>query len=276
MKPSSNSVLLWALALLLTLASAYYQRRTGPTRPVRGEVVLGGSTVAFKLPRSHGVSGDARIAITAPDTAVRGEITFRRFKSHDKWTTIAMVRDGEVLQGTLPHQPPAGKITYQVSVITGDGAPVPLTAEPVIIRFKGSVPLSILVPHVIFMFVAMLLSTRAGLEAVTRGPQVAGMTWWTLGFLLVGGLILGPMVQKHAFGSYWTGWPFGQDMTDNKTLVAFLGWAFAAYRVRRPKAQYPEVLVAALLLLAVYLIPHSMWGSELDHTRPPAGQHVGP
>ncbi|HWO56178.1 MAG TPA: hypothetical protein VNN55_01295 [bacterium] len=276
MQSRSKSVLLWILALAVTLVSATYQRRTGPTYPVSGAVSVDGHRLEFALPRSHGVSGDARIVITAPDTTLRGEITFRRFKSHDEWTTVAMVRDGEVLQGTLPHQPPAGKIAYQVSVITGDGAPVPLTAQPVIIRFKGSVPLIVLIPHVIFMFMAMLLSTRAGLEAVTRGPRVAGLTWWTLGFLLVGGLILGPMVQKHAFGSYWTGWPFGQDMTDNKTLVAFLGWAFAAYRVRRPKARYPEVLVAALLLLAVYLIPHSMWGSELDYTRPPSGQHVGP
>ena len=35
----------------------------------------------------------------------------------------------------------------------------------------------------------------------------------------LGGMILGPIVQKYAFGAYWTGIPFGHDLTDAKNLV---------------------------------------------------------
>jgi len=40
---------------------------------------------------------------------------------------------------------------------------------------------------------------------------------------------LGPLVQLNAFGDLWTGWPFGGDWTDNKTLFAFIFWVIAAF-----------------------------------------------
>jgi hypothetical protein len=82
----------------------------------------------------------------------------------------------------------------------------------------------------------------------------------------VGGLILGPVVQKYAFGAYWTGWPFGQDLTDNKTLVAWIFWAIALWRLHKNPANRTWPAIAMVVLLLVFLIPHSMFGSELDYS----------
>jgi hypothetical protein len=75
------------------------------------------------------------------------------------------------------------------------------------------------------------------------------------------------MVQKFAFGAYWTGWPFGHDLTDNKTLVALLIWIVALIVQLRNKKGRAWVIAAAIILLAVYLIPHSVLGSEIDYTQ---------
>jgi len=88
--------------------------------------------------------------------------------------------------------------------------------------------------------------------------------------MTVGGMVLGPIVQKLAFGDYWTGWPYGGDWTDNKMLVMWLSWVFAAsvigFRPRRREGiSRAAVLLAALVMTAVYLIPHSMGGSELNY-----------
>lgn len=48
-----RSILLWLLALVITLASAVYQRMTGPTHPERGNFVLEGQSAAYKLPCAH-------------------------------------------------------------------------------------------------------------------------------------------------------------------------------------------------------------------------------
>jgi hypothetical protein len=78
-------------------------------------------------------------------------------------------------------------------------------------------------------------------------------------------MILGPIVQKFAFGSFWTGVPFGWDLTDNKTLIAFLFWILAV--VMNLKKERPVyTILAAIVLLLVFSVPHSLFGSELDYS----------
>jgi len=134
-----------------------------------------------------------------------------------------------------------------------------------VIRFKGAVPDYILIPHIILMFTAMLFSTRTGIEALIKGRQTYLYTTITLITLFLGGLVLGPMVQFHAFGDAWTGWPVGGDLTDNKTLVAFIFWLIAFFRIRKSRENRVWVIIAAVVLLAVYLIPHSALGSEYNY-----------
>jgi hypothetical protein len=177
-----------------------------------------------------------------------------------------MDRQNDSLVAALPNQPPAGKLQYKV-VLSYQGKETSLTGEePVIIRFKGAVPLWILIPHVIVMFMAMLFSARAGLEAIRPKSNPRKLALWTTGLLFVGGFILGPLVQKFAFGALWTGFPFGYDLTDNKTLIAFIGWIIAIFAGRKGRPARGWVLAAAILLLIVFLIPHSVLGSELDYS----------
>ena len=45
-----------------------------------------------------------------------------------------------------------------------------------------------------------------GLQIVAQGgARQRLLAWLAFGTLTVGGMILGPIVQKHAFGAYWTG-----------------------------------------------------------------------
>lgn len=255
---------LWTLAVLVTLGSAVYQRLTGPTHPVRGEKELGGTAISYRLIRSHGGAGDAEVRIASP-ADVRGTLIWKRFKTRDELTRTPMERQGGELVGRLPHQPPAGKLEYRV-VLERDGERVWLNVQPVVIRFRGAVPDAVLVVHVILMFAAMLVSNRAGLEGLRAQPVVGSLAVWALGLITLGGMVLGPIVQKYAFGEYWTGWPFGTDLTDNKTAVAWVAWILAVVAVRRGWAK-PGVWVAAaaLITLLIYLIPHSMFGSELKY-----------
>ena len=82
---------------------------------------------------------------------------------------------------------------------------------------------------------------------------------------LLGGMILGPIVQKFAFGEFWTGFPVGKDLTDNKALVAFVFWIIAwAGNIKKPRPYLP--VIAAIINLGIGFIPHSLMGSELDYT----------
>ena len=260
-----RNYLLWILAVVLTLASAYYQRRTGPTKPVKGTVELAGEEISFSLIRSFPRPTDAPVRITVEDESISGYFRYKRTPSHDAWSTAELVRQDDKLIAYIPQQPPAGKVQYQIFLVKDDEQ-VQLTENPIVIRFRGDVPAWALIPHVIFMFVAMLLSMRAGLAAIFAEKTYV-LTLWTLITLVAGGLILGPIVQKYAFGAYWTGWPFGTDLTDNKTAVAFIFWLIAFFKARKNHYHRGWVLAASIVLLLVYMIPHSLMGSEIDFTQ---------
>lgn len=253
------------LALLLTLGSAYYQRLTGPTHPVRSKVEIGGETLKYKLIRSFPRPQDAPVRVQVADESISGYFIYKRTPSRDSWATAPLVREGEFLIAYIPQQPPAGKVMYQISLQKDDEL-VKLTQDPIVIRFRSDVPAWAMIPHIIIMFLAMLFSTRVALGAL-GSEKTYTLTLWTVITLLAGGLILGPIVQKYAFGAYWTGWPLGTDLTDNKTAVAFLFWVFALYKTYKNKQHKTWVFVAAIVLLLIYLIPHSMMGSEIDFTQ---------
>jgi hypothetical protein len=267
--------LLWTLAFLIVAAAAVYQRMTGPTYPVRGIATIGSSEVRYRLLTSSDAPGDQEIRLAAPDPRVQGYIRLRRTPSRDPWRTLPLARQDGFLVAQIPHQPPAGKVMYQVFLESG-ADPVALTDKPVVLRFKGPVPLYVLIPHVTCMFLAMLFSTACGLKALMKAGNLRKLTLWTLGLLCAGGLILGPIQQKLAFGAFWTGWPFGSDLTDNKTVVAMIFWVGALWRLRKKPDSRGWVLAASALLMLVYMIPHSMLGSEIDYTQAAQGQGLSP
>jgi hypothetical protein len=257
-------IILWTMALLITLIAIFYQNRTGPTHPKRIELRLAEEKeYFFKLPRSHGGESNCMIELEIPDTVITGEIHFRRFPTNEDWQVTGLVRRNEKLVTFLPHQPPAGKLEYYLLLKhAGQVFRVPY-GEQVVIRFRGDVPAGILIPHASLMFVSMLLSNLVLLLALFNFRQYRLYGWITTVTLLIGGLVFGPLVQKYAFGQLWTGFPLGLDLTDNKTLIAFVFWLIAVLGNVKRDRRYLTVL-AALVMLVIFSVPHSARGSELD------------
>ena len=260
-----KNAVFWILALVITLTAAVYQRLTGPTYAARGSVTIGQESYQYHLLRSHGGDTDAPIQIKIPNPDVQGVLVWKRLKSSDEWTEIPMRREGDLLMAELPNQPAAGKLEYFLHLLHGDDLITVPAERDLVIRFKGAVPDAVLMPHILIMFIAMLVSTRAGLEALIKSGKPHNYALWAAGLLFLGGMILGPMVQKYAFGELWTGIPFGWDLTDNKTLIAMVGWAIAVWAGAKGKPARVWVILAAVLLLAVFSIPHSLGGSELNY-----------
>jgi hypothetical protein len=254
---------IWIISVLITIGAAMFQRLTGPTQPETYKLKSGDKYQRIHLPRSHGGTSDCVIKIFDPESSLKGFITFRRYPTEEPWDTIIMERKGEHLTGYLPSQPPAGKLEYSIIIDAGKES-IKLNTQPIIIRFKGDVPGWILIPHILFIFAAMLFSTVTGFFAVFRYPSYKSFAWVTLILMVTGGLILGPIIQKFAFGEYWTGLPFGKDLTDNKILLAFIIWLIAV--ITNIKKQRPWLIVlASVVYLAINFVPHSLMGSELNY-----------
>jgi len=276
-----TGVVFWFISIILMFVFLAYQKGTGPTYPAAGTAKVGSYSIKYSLKRSENVGTDLEIRIKVPDEKITGKVKYRRYRSNDDWQFITMNNTGGELIAHLPSLESAGKYQYYV-LLSLDGTEVSLTGkDPVVERYKGKVPGYILIPHIVFMMLAILVSIRTALESFRPHGHIRPYMYATVVILFIGGMILGPIVQKFAFGVFWSGVPFGYDLTDNKTLIAFIGWIFAVIVDRaagtRPGAEGSEthqssvsrvfVILAAILMLGIYAIPHSVMGSERDYTQ---------
>ena len=249
----------WLLAIVITLVLSIYQRMTGPTHPKRVTVELNGESYKIKLPRS-GVQHDEILTLKGVPSNTNAQLHYRRYPTSDDYTTVDFSWTEGECQAVLPVQPVAGKLQYYITV---DGKDY-LADEPLVIRFRNDVPVYILVPHILLMFAAMLFAVYTFLLVITR-KKYGKWLKITVGTLFVGGFILGPLVQHVAFGPWWAGFPYGTDLTDNKTLLSFLFFV-AALATMKWKYNKWVVALAVLFMIVIFSIPHSTYGSEYDYT----------
>lgn len=251
-----RTILFWILAIVITLISAFYQRVTGPTYPLSGKINFDGKEISYKLDRSHSTSSNYTVELNTGDPSIHGVLYVKKFNSYNGFTEIEMSGTG-TLKAEVPTQPKLHKLEYFVKLFK-DQISAQLPADKhVVIRFKDDVPIGILIPHIFAMFFAMMLSTRAGLEFFNKEPKLDKLALWTIVFFFIGGFPLGFAMNGFAFGDVWGGWPFGHDVTDNKTQIAFLAWLIAFYLIKKNKNAKLAALFAAIIMIAVYMIPHS-------------------
>ena len=277
MNSKRTSFLLWTLTLFIAISTMIYQRATGPTYPKKIETQIAGKTYKLKLLRSNEIGSPCHIDLPIEDINVNATIYYKLYKSNNDWTVEEMTREiahkkaffGEgdeisVLRSTLPEQAAAGKVAYYIELYNSKEKVVIQKETPVVVRFKGFVPRYILTPHILFMIFSLFFGLRAGIEAIANRENTLRFASITLIVLGIGGLILGPIVQLYAFGDLWTGWPYGGDWTDNKTIVAWFFWLITVIVLRKKPHNKVWPILAVIVLFAMYMIPHSMGGSELN------------
>jgi hypothetical protein len=269
MTSRTRTSLLWAAAVVITLAAAVFQRLTGPTHPVLGKTTFGDVTVSYRLDRSHAGPGDCQVKIPVPDDRFRGQIHCRAHKSTEEWRRVEMGLVNGELVGALPHQAPGGKLEYRVFLTREErtqapgGLEIKGSSQPlhdaIPIRFRDPVPTIVMVPHILLMFAGMLTSNRAGIEALRREGSTRRLADFSFWLMVGGGMIIGPLVTWYSFHQLWTGIPVGWDITDSKTLIAVVAWLIPVIAARRSeRAARRWALVAAITTFVVFMIPHSI------------------
>lgn len=252
-----KSILFWIIAFLITVASAVYQRVTGPSYPLTGTANFEGKNIEYKLEKSHSSSSNYLIEIKTGDSSIRGTLEWRRnYKERELFNEVEMTGT-DILSAELPAQAKMEKVQYYVNLHKEPDEVMMLTDKPIILRFRGDVPVWVLIPHIIAMFAAMMFSTRCGLEIFNSEPNLVFLSRWTIILLIIGGFILGFVMNYFAFGMLWGGVPVGNDITDNKTLIALAGWVLALYLIKKNALPKFFAALAALLMILVYSIPHS-------------------
>jgi len=180
--------------------------------------------------------------------------------------------------GKIPAHGRGSLIKYYVEGRAGDDLAVQVPAEDTPrfeFYFKGTPNRYILISHVVIIFAALFFFILAGYfayralrerRASLHVPRL-GLTGTVLFF--IASIPLGMIIGYQTYGKPWTGFPVGNDLTDNKSLVILLYWIAATFFYRGsalrkdpssdilPGRALPYVYIAGLIITAVlFLIPH--------------------
>jgi len=189
------------------------------------------------------------------------------------------IRKG-LYEACFPEFKKGTKIKYWITVSTVEGPKVRIPADPgkfAVLRYKGKASNLAVGAHVAFMFGAFFFMAMSFLAAIDilRGREdkknAVRAARWALVTSFIGGWPLGFILNHQTFGTLWEGFPFGYDITDNKTQVIFILWlaslllAWGSFigtgeekdRLGR-KAWALSIVACFVVSLALFILPHSI------------------
>jgi hypothetical protein len=181
--------------------------------------------------------------------------------------------------GAIPPQARGTLVEYHIEARAGQDLAVRVPGDEKTPGFtyyyKGTPNRTLLLTHIVLMFFALLvflfvgyLSIRAlrNRQMIVAIPRLAFLG--TI-FFFISSIPLGMIVAYQTYGKPWTGFPVGNDLTDNKSLAILLYWAAASFLYRgslfrRDPARdllgvksLPYVyLTGVVLTVVLYALPH--------------------
>lgn len=255
------------LSICLCVFLALFQRITGPTYPVKGKIKIDDFDITYKFPRSCDISQDKCVVKIFSQKDLGFYLMYRRHKVEEDFKRINFENtDGYFFAVLDDDYKPASKIEYDVYYQLKDKI-LKINNKTVVLRFKNKVSVLIIVLHIILMFLFLTITFYLSFSILFEKSYSNVLFWINYISLFVGGFILGPLLQKQAFGVWWSGFPFGYDMTDNKTLMIFIFWSYSAYKLIKKEDIKNYILISSLFTVVSYLIPHSLLGSEYDYSK---------
>ncbi|MDR1846627.1 MAG: hypothetical protein LBR17_00705 [Bacteroidales bacterium] len=247
-----KKIVFWTLAVVITLLTSVFQRATGPTNPKKAEININGHEYKLKFQRAV-TTDNPIITFGHCDNSVQGVLYWREHNSNEPFKALNLVVSDGKISAVLPEKEKLTKIDYYVQI----NDEVIFRENPLVLRYKDPVPVFLLIVHIVFMFAAMLFAVYGIFLGLDNNKKVLVYLHLTLWNLILGGIIIGAAVQKYAFGVYWSGFPFGMDITDNKTLLATL-LLLAALPLQKKKYFRYFAVAAFAMMFVVFFIPHSV------------------
>ena len=270
--------------ILITLVIFVVARRMSMNRPQEVTWTSDDMKITHMTVFEQVGPGQPEILLQVDPPSEIDALVLHRASEEEEFETEAMT---EISEGVWSARLPAGqkgdRLNYGFNIsqttLHEEGGSSTATSETgfYLIKYKGEVSVTVLVLHILCMFAAFFFIVEAiigALAMLITGDEkefTVAQTRWVLLFTFLGGIPLGLALNWQRFGVLWEAFPFGTDITDNKTqliiilwiIIAALSWkSFACRRTGRdligPGAFATAVIAASVISLFLYLVPHSL------------------
>jgi hypothetical protein len=275
------------LAVFLTLLILVFTRKTTAVRSVHQMVQQNGIVIEHNtVPKQVGDEIPVIRAKVEGASVVR--LVYTIGKDGERQSVEMSPEQGEenVFRATIPVHPKGLKAWYHLEAArTGEGEGVAVTlpekssdqVKPIRLKFEGEVPAYIVIPHVLAIFSAIFfavltlmsaIDVKKGRGTLNKSVKLCGVT---VLLLLIGFLPLGWAMNHFAFGVLWEAFPFGRDVTDNKSQIMLLFWLVTLFMVKgtlwgkgerknlvSDRGYSTLVVVSFVATVIILAIPHSL------------------
>jgi len=269
------------LGFILTIAILGISKNLSTRRPHDLAVERAGFRVEHRTVTEQVGPGRPDLSLTVKgDRALEPVIRYKVGKE-EALRTVVMTGEGDgTWRAVLPELGKGTKIYYSLELLRGGEtvARIPEKSESFLfIKYKGKVSAVVLTLHILFMFASFYFMVQSLWSAL---GILAGRAWkaeavrharWVLISSFIGCWPLGFILNYQAFGPVWEGFPFGYDVTDNKTQIMFVFWLVSLLLVRgsflgrgeeRDTLGAPgfaiAVIVSFIVSLLLFIVPHSL------------------
>jgi hypothetical protein len=150
--------------------------------------------------------------------------------------------------------------------------------QPIRLKFEGKVPAYVVIPHVFSIFAAFFFATLTLFSAIDLKRRKITLEKSvrfcavTLLLLFIGFFPFGWAMNYFAFGVLWEAFPFGTDVTDNKSQIMFAFWLVTMFLVKGTlfgkgaqrnlvsDRRYSTMVIVSFIatILIIMAIPHSL------------------
>lgn len=191
--------------------------------------------------------------------------------------TIEMQRANGHYFAEIPIQRRGTRVEYFIEA-RGDNdlaLRIPSVNKGFQLTFRGSPQSSLLAAHAVLMIISVAFFISSGLLAVRSirrrktTPAMARAGFIGLVLFFISAIPVGMIIAYQTFGKPWSGFPIGEDMTDNKSLAIIIYFILASILYRGslfkndpnldklPIRAMPLVyLIGAIATLTLFALPH--------------------
>jgi hypothetical protein len=276
-----------AVAAIFTLLMLGFTRRTTAVRSTQEIVDQQGILIRHStVPKQVGEQIPIITAKVEGASQVRLVYKIGRKGEYQSVAMIPQPGEPEVFGASIPLHPKGNVAWYYLEAAGQQGAeqtrvtlPESKSGQvnPIRLKFEGRVPAYIVIPHVSAIFAAIFFATltlftaidvKRGAGTLRKSVKCCGIT---LALLFVGFIPLGWAMNYFAFGVLWEAFPFGRDVTDNKSQIMFLFWLVTLILVWgtlwgkgeqknliSAKVYSTLVIVSFVATMIILAVPHSL------------------
>ncbi|MCG8700119.1 MAG: hypothetical protein MI922_18830, partial [Bacteroidales bacterium] len=183
-------------AFLIVVAAAmsavimYWQFFTSDIHPYTETISIRDTHVKLKLTRK---AGTGNVVVTLPGNLYKyNPVLYYKIDTVKKdWETRYFMKEDSLCMVYLPMHHKGVRVEYKIHYIEGLEEKIVPNDKHVKLRFKGEVPSSILILHILFMELVLIFSVWLGLNSIVRKTSDERVLWLNNIAIFVGGILLG-------------------------------------------------------------------------------------